>query len=443
MTARCYAALGASLVAMLGFGPTADAYHNADFATPVTRGGGNGIYFNGSPRYKRYDCTACHALASGAIAIELASDPAELIAERRYTPGASYRLIVTMFGEHLGDPRGTSGFDHNSFVAELDDDGGQLVGSWSSDDRDRVFTMDVAGGEAQVVAGYDGRGGTTWSVSVVAPVAGTGRITLYLGAVDGNAAGGGVETVVDPFGDDVFVGAWRFCEAGSSCDTTVPEVSEEDIEEAHASPASGCSTAGHGSGWPLVLAAVVLLAAVRRRLVIAAVAIAVVGCADDPVVVECPNGICEYSSEGNPFGNDPVLNRAFFACEVQPVLQARCANLACHGDERRPLIVYAPARLRLDGDDSGETAMPTTELEFRTNYETAREFARDDQPGTSLLAIKPLDSRAGGFYHFGEALYYQGDVFGSTADVGYQTLLDWIGGATAGVDCQPTTEVGP
>jgi hypothetical protein len=81
-------------------------------------------------------------------------------------------------------------------------------------------------------------------------------------------------------------------------------------------------------------------------------------------------------------------------------------------------------------------------MERQANFDAAREFSRGDVTASSLLVIKPLDTSAGGYYHFGESLYYQSDVFKSTDDIGYQKLLDWIGGATAPPDCTPTSEVG-
>lgn len=426
------------------------AFHNADFATPVSRGGGNGMYFTGSPRYKRLDCTACHALPDGQIGIEISSNPPELFSERRWTPGQTYQLTVSMTGEHLGNPLGTNRFDHNSFVAELNDDGGHLVGSWLSGDPD-TFTMDVAGGDSRIVSGYSDDGSTTWTLELVAPPAGTGRTTLYMGAVDGNAAGGGVATVVDPFGDDVFSGGWRFCEGSQPCDTGFFEVTEEDIDDSHESPATGCAVSGSGAGWPMGAALLIMLGSLARRkkiaaaIALAAASAAIAGCldeGDDPQFdSECPNGVCAYTSEGEPFGDNPLLDRLYFDCEAEPVLQARCSNFVCHGDPDRPLIVYTPNRLRLDAEDS-KTVVPTTPLEHRTNFDGAREFARSDTASDSLLLLKPLDTSANGYYHFGESIYYQSDVFDSTADIGYQKLLDWIGGATGTPGCEPTTEVG-
>lgn len=428
----------AALLAMTG---TARAYHNADFATAVSRGGGNGIYFTGSPRAKRMDCTACHALSAGAIGVELASEPAELVDEHTWTPGRTYLITVTMTGEHLGDPdASTSGLDNNGWVAELIDDGGRLAGAWTSDDPERVFTMDVAGGDPRVVGGYDGDGRTRWVVELTAPDAGAGRLTLHLGAVDGNAAGGGVAAVVDPFGDDVFVGAWRFCESGTACDTSLPEVTESAIDQAHDSAARGCSAAGSSAGALLVL---LVLLALRARA--ALVLLVLAGCldqGDDPVFAECPNDICEYSSEGEPFGTDPDLDPRFFECEVQPVLQTRCANFACHGDQARAYVVYAPARLRIDGSNNiAEGFQPTTALELAGNLDGARAFSDGARPDQSLLLLKPLDTGAGGYQHFGRG--YQGDVFAGAGDAGYQKILEWINGATATADCAPTTEVGP
>jgi len=435
------------LVAPLLFAGTAHAYHNADFATPVLVGGGNGIYFTGSPRYKGYDCSVCHALAAEQITVELNSEPPELFAEGRWTPGQTYFIRATMLGEHLGNANAGNGYDHNSLVAEVIDDFGGLVGEWDGDDPNSVFTMDVAGGDSRVVAAYSDDGGTVWNLRFTAPAAGAGRLSLHLGAVDGNAAGGAIATVVDPFGDDVFVGAWRFCEAGVGCETSLPTITEDEVDHSRNSPAAhGCSASGVGdaAGWFVV---VVVLAFLRRRrlegLTLCTMVLAL-ACDDfqGPGDV-CPNGICEYGDPAEVTGTSPELDEGYFACEAQPVLQARCSLYACHGTEERPFVVYSPTRLRLEGEGEGETVLPTTALERLANYESAVAFARDDVPETSMLLLKGLDVRVGGYYHFGESLYYQSDVFESTADVGYQKLLAWIEGETRSVDCAPTSEVGP
>ena len=137
----------------------------------------------------------------------------------------------------------------------------------------------------------------------------------------------------------------------------------------------------------------------------------------------------------------PELDRAFFRCNVQPVLAARCSFGECHASAQRPLRLYAVGRMRLDvgWDRLGE---PLSEAELDANYEVSRGFIADVQ-ADSLLLSKPLDTRAGGLYHRAQDLYGDDDVFLSTTDPGYARIAEWIAGATAPTDCTPTEEVGP
>ena len=76
------------------------------------------------------------------------------------------------------------------------------------------------------------------------------------------------------------------------------------------------------------------------------------------------------------------------------------------------------------------------------NYDIARGFAATEAE-PSLLLTKPLDTAGGGYYHRGQDLYGDEDVFLTTADRGYGLLEDWLAGATAAPGCEPTREVGP
>lgn len=137
-----------------------------------------------------------------------------------------------------------------------------------------------------------------------------------------------------------------------------------------------------------------------------------------------------------------MLDRPFFTCQVEPVLVARCAFFACHGSARRPFHVLARNRLR-DGVPDEQRETPLTTAEEDANYATALGFTGDGTRAPALLLLKPLSTKAGGFYHRGATLYDRGDVFSSKSDPGYQILSSWLAGATAAPDCTPTTAVGP
>jgi hypothetical protein len=135
----------------------------------------------------------------------------------------------------------------------------------------------------------------------------------------------------------------------------------------------------------------------------------------------------------------PALDTEAFRCRVQPVVAARCAFAECHASAQRPYRLYAVGRMRL-GVEWSRLEEPLTPAELAANYEISRNFAVGEAP---LLTAKPLDTRAGGYYHRGADLYGEDDVFLSTDDPGYQVLAEWIAGGTAPASCTPITEVGP
>ena len=135
----------------------------------------------------------------------------------------------------------------------------------------------------------------------------------------------------------------------------------------------------------------------------------------------------------------PMLDVNAFRCRVQPVLAARCAFAECHASAQRPYRLYAVGRMRL-GVGWGRLEEPLTAAELDANFEVSRNFAAGTTP---LLTAKPLDTRAGGYYHRGADLYGEDDVFLTADDPGYRGLAEWTAGGSAPGDCIPITEVGP
>ncbi len=133
----------------------------------------------------------------------------------------------------------------------------------------------------------------------------------------------------------------------------------------------------------------------------------------------------------------PVLDENYFRCEVQPILTASCAFMACHGNDERPLEIYAAKRYRL-GISWVDYTLPITDEELAANFKLVRGFV---QP-LNLLADKPLDTRAGGLFHRGKDLFGNVDVYSSEDNIGYQKLKAFAAGETADADCTPTLEVG-
>jgi hypothetical protein len=254
------------------------------FGARAIEGGGSGIYFTGSPRFRGYDCTLCHVGAPGLVEVALDSDPPELFVEQRYRPWQEYVL-----GVRLGEQRGGDG-DHNTFVAEIVDDGAVPAGTWPQPDTLQV----VAGAHVVdgVVSGLDNL--TAWTFRWTAPGPGSGRLTLHLGAVDGD---GGLSQPeprppTDPFGDDVQVVRMHLCELWQPCDLEFAEPGDAD---SFASPAGyGCAVAparGPVTPW-LAAAAIGLARGRRRRAALAALAILGAGCFDPVLPSECAFGVC-------------------------------------------------------------------------------------------------------------------------------------------------------
>ena len=124
---------------------------------------------------------------------------------------------------------------------------------------------------------------------------------------------------------------------------------------------------------------------------------------------------------GCQFGLDaaaPVradLNKAEFACFVQPVLTRDCSPWVCHGDGRRFLRIYAPNRLRRSGTES-DRAKPIRLRELQANYVAARAMTNRSDPAQSLLLKKPLAQALDGFFHGGATKFGQGDVYAGRDD---------------------------
>ena len=123
-----------------------------------------------------------------------------------------------------------------------------------------------------------------------------------------------------------------------------------------------------------------------------------------------------------------ALDVNFFRCRVQPIFDQGCDQFGCHGtDDERPLRVYSRVMWRIDpllrGNESMRSTLPLTPEEWCRNYDSARSFWTSD-PAMSELVRQPLEPGAGGLSHVGVHL------FGSTSAADYQTILQWLSGAS-------------
>ena len=453
---------------VLPFIPFLFGFHQpATFEASANDGGGNRIYFDGSPRQKSYDCTACHDGGPRTIAARIDG------VTDAYTPGMTYSITVALVGEHAGF--GTAN-NQNGFVAELIDDTRQPAGTLATPDEDKVELVD----DGAVIAG-EGKGITMWTFTWTAPSAGRGAVTLHLGMVDGNGANDSVVPLNDPNGDDVAVARLRLCEGVPGCSGEPPSPALA------ASKAVGCNASGAAS--PLLV--LVALVGLLRRRRSALLAVVLTGCFAANGPEDCPNKVCGgtgvdagtscrenwvCTSWEAPIGSDqatrscvdannvgtteckpptsatlPPLDLEYYKCRVHPIFQRGCAQLACHGtDTEHPFRVYARGRWRNNemvanrgscGEPSGYqynlqtqgsgTVMcagwyPHTALELKKSFDSARSFMLDvGSPDDSLIL---REAAKGGLPHAQVKLF-------SSTDADYPTIRSWLGGAKLGSTC--------
>jgi hypothetical protein len=437
----------------------------ASFEATAGDGGGNRVYFAGSPRQKGYDCTACHTGAPGAITAKIEFTPAVAGA---YQPGTAYAIAVSLVGEHAGF--GTAN-NQNGFAAEIVDDSRAIAGGLSA--TDLVQLVD----DGNVAAG-EGKDITMWTFTWTAPAAGRGAATLYLGMVDGNGANRADVPENDPGGDDVAIAKLRLCEGAPGCAEPAPPAVTD-------SKAGGCAATTGASPIAIVLA---LLALRRRRAVLACV---LAGCFAPNTPGDCPDHVCGGSGVdgGNgckenwvcssweaPPGSDqatrtctdnnnvgttecmpattatlPALDLDFYQCRVSPIFQRGCGQLACHGtDTDHPFRLYTRGRLRnkqmvFPVNTCGENPSIKVDLqargtgtvmcegwskhtpeEWKKNFDSARSFMLGvTSPDESLILREAAE---GGLPHAQVKLFAAGDT-------DFQTVRSWLAGATLGTTC--------
>ena len=108
---------------------------------------------------------------------------------------------------------------------------------------------------------------------------------------------------------------------------------------------------------------------------------------------------------------------------VYPLLLRDCGFPDCHGNPARFFRVYGPGRTRLAPTLAIDE--PATDEELRASYDRARSMlTAAERPQDSLLLRKPLEIDLGGAPHLGVDAFGQ-DIYRSTSDPGYDTLLRW------------------
>jgi hypothetical protein len=155
----------------------------------------------------------CHEGVSGPMSMVLTVDPPELFSKFEYVPGQAYTFTATMKGEHLGLDAPLA--NYNSIVAEIvDDTNNYTIGSMGGFPAEELYSpypsAVISAGQKPNVTSWK----FTWTAKNpddLMPV--HGPVTLFLAAVDGDAAHSPGQTLTDPFNDDVFTGSVKLKEA--------------------------------------------------------------------------------------------------------------------------------------------------------------------------------------------------------------------------------------
>lgn len=220
--------------------------------TATLQASAEGLYFTGAPRFSGLTCAKCHIDAPGKVDLKLGADPDDLFTVG-YQPGKTYELEVELLHETEGleypgptctEPPGRGQkfsyvqCNNNAFALEADTDSGPMTGAnvfcaaqpqngacpapdpandqaEIAPGNDAVFANrphSTQSGQAQVVTRNDP---TSWHFYWTAPQAGSGPVTFYIAAVDGNGGTGAADNDQDPYGDDTVDAQIFIREAGS------------------------------------------------------------------------------------------------------------------------------------------------------------------------------------------------------------------------------------
>ncbi len=236
---------------------------------PLTQDGAGGIAFTGAPRFAGHTCAVCHTEPPGQIGLRLESNKPELFTDG-WKPGQQYQLRVVMQGEHAGIQFANAGdncgfavdpykaCDQNGFALEIADTGGKPRGSYVPVASGACANSGSVPSDVDIRVLDDGTAithngahmaMTHWDFCWTAPSAGTGTLTAYITAVDGNGGTGGEAFPTDTIGDDVAAGTVPMPELGQPGEIQT----------------GGCDAAPGDAGLVLAFALALALALRKRR----------------------------------------------------------------------------------------------------------------------------------------------------------------------------------
>jgi hypothetical protein len=199
--------VAAASVAVSAF-PAPHFWHDpATGRAGTNRAGAAGRYGTGGRTDKGIKCSHCHVKGEGKIGMTLAANPAfpSVGGEDRYVPGQRYTITVTMTGEHKNPGMTTN--NGNGMAATIENASGQRAGRFIADAGQDSATCPAANPYATAASMPAGKttflygdchgvlplsfdGLTQWRFDWIAPAAGAGNLTLFVGMVDGNSGGG-------------------------------------------------------------------------------------------------------------------------------------------------------------------------------------------------------------------------------------------------------------
>jgi hypothetical protein len=221
--------------------------------TAAVTASAEGVYFTGAPRWSSLDCSSCHTDGPQKMTIRVGADDPNLFT-LGYEAGRVYELEIVIGAESEGlqynqttctePPAKTDKYtyvpcNNNSFGLEIDDAAGP-VGKYCSQmpsagmcpmpDPDNDEVVVAPGGDAvfgnrqhstSMPKEVPHNDPTRWHLWWTAPVSGSGPVTLYTAAVDGNGGLGTAAVDQDPFGDDTVRATVAIQERGAVVPTGV------------------------------------------------------------------------------------------------------------------------------------------------------------------------------------------------------------------------------
>jgi hypothetical protein len=208
---------------------------------------GEGVYFTGAPRFASLTCQSCHEGGPQRVGLHLNADDVALFSDG-YTPGKTYALEVELTNESAGTrfatatctdaPSADDSFtfvpcNANGYALEIDAAGVPMAGfcarapaggacppadptndeSLVAPGGDAIFANRVRSPNPDTPKVLLRNGALRWHLWWTAPKAGTGPVTVYVAAVDGNGGNGTAAIDQDPYGDDTVQGNFFLQEA--------------------------------------------------------------------------------------------------------------------------------------------------------------------------------------------------------------------------------------